>query len=49
VVVVLYHTAEVRQLLSYRHRIVVSIEMYSVLIQGDTEGTCQISWMYEIM
>jgi hypothetical protein len=38
VVVVLYHTAGVRQLLSYRHRVVVFIEMYSMLIQGDTEG-----------
>jgi hypothetical protein len=49
VVVVLYHTDWVRQLSPYRHRIVVTIEMYSMLIQGDTEWTCQISWLYEIM
>jgi len=49
VVVVLYRTVGVRQLLSYRHRIVETIEMYSMLIQGDTEGTCQIWWVYEIM
>ena len=48
-VVVLYHTAGVRQLLSYRHHIVVTIKVYSMLIQGDTEGTCQISCVYEIM